>query len=416
MIKGTQVRLLIFLGIIAIAGIILVQWYWLKMAFDRKEQEFQHSVQISLHEVAQNLAKTYNTPLQGEVVKKVTDDYFVVNVNTNIHSAVLEDNLRKTFQRYNLKTDFEYAIFDCDKNNMVYGNYVSFNNVGSTNTNRYLPRYEGLLYYFGIRFPEKISYYTRSLNIWLIFCGILLVALSFFGYALHIILQQRRQNIMQRDFVNNMTHEFKTPLSSIKVATEFLQSQPHQDTRGQKYLEVIQNQNTRLNKLVESVLQNARAEKKEFALDRQLTDPADLLREITNHVQMAHAGEATISFEHKGGPKQYLIDEIHFTNIIETMVDNAIKYCDKEPEIVISCIHQPNFTFITLKDNGIGIEKKYLKSRLTKFFRVPTGNVHNRKGYGLGLFYVKNIVEKHGWKIRVDSALNEGTKFIITIK
>jgi two-component system, OmpR family, phosphate regulon sensor histidine kinase PhoR len=415
--KLNRIRFVIFLGLLAIGGIIFIQWYWLKMAYNKRENEFQQQVNAALTGTARKLSETYNTPLNNEVVKNVRDDYFVVDVNTHIDHNVLESFLKQELEAKNVKTDFEYGIFDCENKQMVYGNYYSFNEVNKQPGKKVnLQEYPGLTYYFGVRFPNKTPYFTKSLNLWFAFSGILLVALSFFGYAIFIIVKQRQQYQLQRDFVSNMTHEFKTPLASVKIASEYLDKQfSSVDERSAKYINIIKNQNERLNKLVENVLQNAYAEKKDFALSKQTLPIVDMLKHITHVAQVKNEGKAIITFTTNVEQFSTELDEVHFTNMIDSLIENAVKYSNPPAMVNIDLLQDKKGVHIMIADKGIGMEQRYLKNIFEKFYRIPTGNVHDRKGYGLGLYYVKNIVQKHKWQIKVQSQLNEGTKFIITI-
>jgi two-component system, OmpR family, phosphate regulon sensor histidine kinase PhoR len=415
--KLNRIRFVIFLGVLAIAGIIFIQWYWLKMAYDKRENEFQQQVSAALNGTALKLSDTYNTPLNNGVVKKVRDDYFVVDVNTHIDYNVLENFLKQELEAKNVKTDFEYGIFDCENKQMVYGNYYSFDQLNKQpNKKVNFQEYPGLTYYFGVRFPNKTPYFTKSLDLWFAFSAILLVALSFFGYAIFIILRQRQQYQLQRDFVSNMTHEFKTPIASVKIASEFLDKQySHTYPRSAKYISIIKNQNERLNKLVENVLQNAYAEKKDFTLSKQPLSIIETLKHITHVSQVKHEDNATISFV--TSIEQFIadVDEVHFTNMIDSLIENAVKYSNPPAKVQVEVQQDKKGVHIIIADNGIGMQQRYLKNIFEKFYRIPTGNVHDRKGYGLGLYYVKNIVQKHKWHIKVQSQINEGTKFTITI-
>jgi two-component system, OmpR family, phosphate regulon sensor histidine kinase PhoR len=415
--KLNRIRFVIFLGLLAIAGIIFIQWYWLKMAYNKRENEFQQQVSAALNGTALKLSDTYNTPLNNEVVKRVRDDYFVVDVNTHIDHNVLESFLKQELEAKNVKADFEYGIFDCENKKMVYGNYYSFDQEHKQPSKKVsFQEYPGLTYYFGVRFPNKTPYFTKSLNLWFAFSGILLVALSFFGYAIFIILKQRQQYQLQRDFVSNMTHEFKTPIASVKIAADYLDKQySHTDERSGKYISIIRNQNERLNKLIENVLQNAYAEKKDFALSKQPHSVIEMLNHIVHIAQVKHEGNASITFNTNVVQFSTELDEVHFTNMIDSLIENAVKYSSPPAIVNVSVQQDKKGVHITIADKGIGMEQRYIKNIFEKFYRIPTGNVHDRKGYGLGLYYVKNIVQKHKWQIKVQSQINEGTRFIITV-
>ena len=416
--KLSSIRLVIFLGILAISGIIFIQWYWLKLAYNKQEAAFNDQVTAALTATAYKLSQTYNATLEGgEIVKRVNSNYYIVNVNTHIDYNILETYLKEQLQEKNVKTDFEYGIFDCESKQMIYGNYFSFDTTMAKRTSVVqMPEYPGLTYYFGIRFPSKNAYFAKSLDMWFAFSGILLVALSFFGYAMFVIYKQRKQYQQQRDFVSNMTHEFKTPLASVKIAADYLDKQySATDDRSAKYISIIKNQNTRLNKLVESVLQNALSEKNDFKLNLQNHDMVNLLHEIVHTSQIKNADVATINFNTTLTHCNLPFDEVHITNCIESVLENAIKYSDLPAIINITIADTNKQTIIAIADNGFGIDAKYFKSIFKKFYRIPTGNVHNKNGYGLGLFYVYNIILKHNWKLKLQSQIGKGSTFSIVI-
>lgn len=229
-------------------------------------------------------------------------------------------------------------------------------------------------------------------------------------------MEQKRLSELQKDFINNMTHEFKTPLSSIKIAADFLATDPHvkNDGRLHRYVQIIKDQNLRLNNQVEKVLNVAHMEKDSIELKKEVFEINETLSSVINNesLKLKHGN---ISFNGTIQPVYILADKLHFINVVANMIDNAIKYSGEDPKVDISLQESDHAIQMHIKDNGIGIDKDNIKKLFEKFFRVSTGDVHNVKGFGLGLYYVNNICNSHGWKIRVESEINEGTEFIITI-
>jgi two-component system, OmpR family, phosphate regulon sensor histidine kinase PhoR len=419
MIPLKSIRVIVFIGVLAITGILLVQWFLLRQAYNKQEADFEQRVQTALLQTSKKLTETYKTSPLTDVVKKMAKDYYVVNTGVPVDFTVLEPFLKETLEEKNVKIDFEYGIYDCEKKCMSNCAQVNPNgetSVPITHSKLAVGNMPGWNYYFGIKFPNKAAYLNKSLGNWMAFSIILLLALGFFAYAIYVIVQQRQQYQMQRDFVSNMTHEFKTPLSSVKVAADYLSKQyKDADPRTVKYLEIIQNQNTRLNKLVENVLQNAQTEKKDFQLQLGNYEVVSMLQQIVHNASAKHGDNAEISMHTNLSAKTILLDEMHFINTIDSLIENAVKYSEPLANVNISLLEKDKQLIIEIADKGIGIESKYLKDIFKKFFRVPTGNIHNRKGYGLGLFYVQNIVKKHGWQIKVHSEKNIGTQFQITV-
>ena len=237
-------------------------------------------------------------------------------------------------------------------------------------------------------------------------------------YAIWIILKQQRVTDLQKDFINNMTHEFKTPISSIKIASDVIiqDDQISKNPRIKKYASIIKDQNERLNNQVEKVLNIARLEKDQFKLKLEQVELVSFIRHIIKLEKIKiEEANGVIEFNSSINEAHIEADKLHLSNVISNIFDNAQKYCEDKPQIFVSLAQNKNVFNLEIKDSGIGIQKDQLKTIFDKFYRVSTGNVHNVKGFGLGLFYVKNICEAHGWKIQVDSEPNKWTNFTIEI-
>lgn len=418
MSKNT-IRLVVLLGTISVIGIVLIQIYWVRKAFDLKEKQFDQTVQVALRNTAEKLATfgQFSLPDQ-DLVNQISTNYYVVNVNNTIDAKTLEYYLTTEFDRLNINTDFEYGIYDCSSDKMVYGNYVSANKSIEKKEVKTLPKLNKFTYYFGVYFPDRNSYITSGMDNWVLTSGMLLIVIIFFGYTMFIILQQRRLSEVQRDFINNMTHEFKTPLSTILISSETLSHPDITSTpeRLSTYAGIIKEEAGRLNNQVERVLQSAKTERQEFKLTKEEVDLHTIIKSTSDSLGpnlQSINGNITL----KLGAAEHVIsaDKQHLTNILFNLLDNAIKYSGKAPQIIISTYNRNNNLYLAVTDNGMGIKKEYRKRVFDKFFRVPSGNVHNVKGFGLGLSYVKTIVSAHKWKITLDSEVNKGTTFTIEI-
>ncbi len=414
----------IVLGTIALIGIISMQAYWVTSTWNINETEFNDKVNLSLYNVAKNLAKINEGSLPArDIVKKRTSNYYVVNVNDVIDKENLEYFLQKEFEKNTLNIDFEYAVYDCSSNEMVYGGYCDYN---SNDKERELelgnlPKDKEFTYYFGVKFPTRSSYLFGKMQLSIFFSFILLLTTLFFVYTMFIILRQKRLSEMQKDFINNMTHEFKTPISTIKIAADvFINNQSIQkDERLSRYANIIKEQDERLNSQVEKVLQISKIEGSGFELKKEKIELTSFLKNTINSCSVRTA-ELNGSIETKipDVPIWITADPVHLGNIINNLLDNAIKYRqeDKAPQIKISIEPIKNKIKLRISDNGIGIEEHHLSKVFNKFFRVPTGNIHNVKGFGLGLYYVKNICDAHKWPISMTSKKGKGTTVSIEMK
>lgn len=417
--KRNQIRFIVILGSFAIIGIIIIQIYWLQKAWNIKEKQFNQTIFIGLKNVAENLSAYNQTELPNEnPVNQLSSNYFVVNTNSVIDVNVLDYCLRTEFDKLNINTDYEYAVYDCHDDKMVYGNYVSMGgkekNIEMT-TN--MPKYSDYIYYFGVNFPSKTNSLTGDMGLWIIFSAILMVSVIFFAFAIFIILRQKRLSELQKDFINNMTHEFKTPISSINISADVISNPAivKDPDRLKNYGAIIKQENRRLNNQVEKVLQVARIEKTGFELKKEVVDLNAIIREVAGHSNINNPDQLEIHTDLDNRIREVVADRLHLTNIIYNLLDNAIKYAEDKAVIHITTILSDHAIIITVRDNGPGISREYQKRVFQKFFRVPTGNVHNVKGFGLGLYYVKNICQAHRWKISLESEINKGSKFVIEI-
>lgn len=422
MSNSTILRVVI-LGTFAIIGILAMQSWWIWKSFDSQQTEFDQSVRIALRKVAKIVTVHRDSEAMPatQLITQATGNYYVVNVNDKIDPAVLEFQLKKELEAVALHVDFEYGIFDCTSKDMIYGNFISYaNDKGEREQlDQKLPSQEGLDHYFGIRFPGRTSYLLSTMSLVWIFSGLLLVAMVFFAYAMSVILQQKRLSELQKDFINNMTHEFKTPISTIRVAADTFLNSPvvQQEDRLQRYARILREQSERLTQQVEKVLQIAKVDRLGFQLNREPVQVHELLGPLLQSVdaKVTDAGGA-LHTELMASAHLIQADPVHFTNVLDNLLDNALKYSPENPQVTVSTANpSPDVLVISIRDNGIGIARNFQKKVFNKFFRVPTGNIHNVKGFGLGLYYVRNICQQHGWKIQLDSEPGKGTTVQITI-
>ncbi len=415
------IRRLAVLGAISIIGIVLIQGFTLASAYDIKDNEFDQTVRVALYQVAEKLSIVNKSKLpKKDLVQRKSANYYAVNINDVIDANILEDFLIREFEARGVNTDFEYAVYDCQSQDMVYGNYCKLSDLEETKqTQDVLPKFDHLIYYFVVGFPSRESYLLSSLWQHILYGLITILALIFFIYSMWVILQQKKLSELQKDFINNMTHEFKTPISSIKIAANVLKNDAAilNNERLQKYGQIIIDQNDRLNEQVEKVLNLARLEQDSLKLNIQSFNVLEVLQTIVNseNLKVKEQGKGAIALSGLQDTWMIKADKLHFSNVVHNMLDNAIKYCADVPRVMVFTYKKGNDLAIDIKDNGIGIKKEHFENLFKKFYRVPTGNVHDVKGFGLGLYYVLNICKAHGWDIRVDSELDAGSTFTITI-
>ncbi|MDH3651833.1 MAG: HAMP domain-containing histidine kinase [Saprospiraceae bacterium] len=405
---------------LAIVTICIVQGFWLTQTFSHASRTFEEKVHISLRNVAKELSDLQQVQLpSSNLITQIADDYYVVNIRDAIDAANLEYYLLKEFELVALNTDFEYGLYDCDTDQMVYGNYVS-STAGTIHkpVDTELAKHEDLVYYFGVRFPDRLGYLLNNQWLPILFTLLLFIAALFFVYATFEIFKQKKLSELQKDFVNNLTHEFKTPLTSIQISSEVLLGAQEliDNPRFEKYLQIIKDQAARLSGQVERVLQISDIRSTQFQLDIELVDVHDLVRNIEKQMSSLVAGAgATLVLSLQSNNTMIHADKLHLSNIICNLLDNALKYSQTDPKVKISTSDTGSALLLRIWDQGIGIDPEDLKRLGQRFFRVSTGNVHNVKGFGLGLYYVRQIVEAHGWHLKISSQKGIGTQINITI-
>lgn len=242
------------------------------------------------------------------------------------------------------------------------------------------------------------------------------IIIVIFIVTLWVIFRQKRLSEIKNDFVNNMTHELKTPISTISLASQMLndKSIPVENKNLSHISRVIETESKRLGYQVEKVLQMAVLDKGRLKLREKVVDVHEIIHSAVNNfgLQVEKRG-GSLTWNPDAKKSVIKADEVHLTNVISNLLDNAVKYCKEKPEIELSTRNENDKLVITIKDHGIGISKEDQKRIFEKFYRVPTGNLHNVKGFGLGLSYVKKIIEIHNGSIDVKSEPNKGTRFDI---
>ena len=414
---------LIALGLLAIFGIVGMQTYWVATTWNLNDTEFKQKAQLALYSVARQLADMNNSDLPPrDIVRQQSNNYFIVNIESEIDALVLESLMRQELVRLSLDVPFEYAIFDCTSDRMAYGGYCQATteeeDQSLADKVSYLAPDDDLLYYFGIKFPERTGYIWEKMQLVIFLSVILLFTVAFFVYSLVVILRQRRLANMQKDFIDNMTHEFKTPLSTIRIAAGVFQRDEYVAANGRlsRYAQLIHEQYERLNRQVEKVLQIAKIEKGNFEIKKEVVDLHDLIPPLVGSTRAkVEEKNGLLKIDLPEGPLPINADPLHLSNILHSLLDNAVKYGGAAPRITVAGKQLKNKLTLSVTDEGPGIAKEHQERLFEKFYRIPTGNIHNVKGFGLGLFYVHQICRAHGWKIRINSKVGEGTTFLIQI-
>jgi two-component system phosphate regulon sensor histidine kinase PhoR len=418
--KFSKLNIIVFIGLIAITGVLTMQLVMLKEAFMFERKEFGEKIHFALQDVVD---KIYNDNKSGipatSPIKKVSDDYYVVNVDDVFEADILEYYLKNEFEKVKLELDYEYAIYDCASDEMVYGNYI---NAGGDNKNnnarceKCFTKKEGLIYYFAVRFPQLRYNYIASLQQYWIYTGVLFLVLVIYVYSVFMLLKQKKYSELQKDFINNMTHEFKTPLSSILIASNYAvkQEEIENNPKLNKYLKIIIEQSNKLNQHIERILNVAKADTRLMQLDKKEINLTETLELVKENAAMKYP-HAAINLNTPENNIPILADAFHFYNITYNIVENAVKYGNSSPQVAITVIKKEKGLEVLFTDNGPGIPPAHIDYVFDRFYRVPRENKKEVEGFGIGLFYVKKICELHGWKITLKNNTRAGITITIAI-
>jgi two-component system, OmpR family, phosphate regulon sensor histidine kinase PhoR len=339
-----------------------------------------------------------------------------------IDSSFLEQAIASSFQQAGIDLDYKYAVRSANRGQDKF----IFGSVGYNPTRK---EYHSLLFpydydgkqpnYLYVYFPERSGYLLRATGITIIPTVILTALLiAIFAYAIMVIFRQKKLSMIKNDFINNMTHELKTPISTISLASQMLEDGSVTNTPNtiEHISKVIKKESKRLSYQVEKVLQMAIFNEGRLKLKfKEFDINATIQTVISNFELRVNSKNGTLTSRLNAGETYVKGDEVHLTNVIFNLLDNAIKYSNGIPEISVDTESKNEHITINVHDNGIGIPKEHHSQIFDRFYRVPTGNVHDVKGFGLGLSYVKKIVDLHNGKIKVESAVNKGTKFSILL-
>ncbi|MEQ8360890.1 MAG: HAMP domain-containing sensor histidine kinase [Cytophagales bacterium] len=405
--KSRHFRFLVLIGIVSILSIALLQFFWFRQAFNVKKKEFELNVFQALSEVAAEIYAYNGNKVQDNFpVEQLSENYFVVMINDQIDLQLLDDLLERKFQSRYINSAYIYTIYDCENDHLLYGSETQ--NQDSPPEKLIFPKWDKDQYYFGVFFPNVEKTLIGGLKGWILLSLVLLLIVIFFSISLYIVFRQKRLSEIKRDFVNNITHELKTPLSSIKLSSEAVMNKKTIDPESLKYLEIISHEAEKLKRQIENVLEQARGEKDGLSLEKEKVDIKAFLVTILDRFNLSSNKKIDFDLNSLASGTHVNLDKLHMEHVIHNLLDNVIKYGPEFPRLEIGIRTIKKQLIITWKDNGQGIPAKFKKRIFSPFFRISQGNLHDKKGYGLGLHYVKNVILAHKGKIRWVSNENSG--------
>lgn len=451
---------------LALLGLIAFQWYWVSNYFEANKRELDWEINRVL---ARTSDRYLNESLNGfdyfswapdstfTNSNSIRDNYPLYHNNTRqgIDSVLNDFDIKSMGEEYMSKVsglinnllqqvnhprviNFDRLLEILDEELKSIGIENEYNLAISNINNKVIyykePETLQSTIMFGYKSPVILSNISNPYFIhlyilhkgklllqktWIILLSslfLIVIILACFAYALHIIFDQKKISEIKNDFVNNMTHELKTPISTVSLALEAIVNFDvrSDEDRTLKYLDISRKEIKRLSTMVEKVLNTARYERGEIDLKKEYHSLNNLIEGVVETMTMQiQKKSGTLNCELKAQNDIILSDKVHINNLLYNLIDNSNKYFINIPEIIIRTENYEKGVILSVTDKGIGISKDQLRRVFDKFYRVPTGNIHNVKGYGLGLSYVKDIVEMHGGKLEVQSEVNIGTTFII---
>jgi two-component system phosphate regulon sensor histidine kinase PhoR len=417
--KKKVIGIIVFLASVSLIGIVLTQGYWVKQSINLHNSQFDNSIRIAIKSVLNQLDENKNDSIFKQHLFELSCRKLKIDVTDVIVPATLDSLLHRELETMVPNNNYYYGIYNMLNGKYVAGNYAEMEDELNQSPYRFSLKtiYHYGNYYLNVYFPAKQNLIVQQLQIWLLLSVFFLVVLIIsFIYVINTILKQKKLSELKSDFINNMTHEFKTPISTSMLAAEMIQKpEVLVDKRKViKYANIILDENTRLQNQVEQVLQMSILEKGNYQLKFKKTNIHQLLQTVFknfNPIFQENKIKATLRL--KAEIYQVTADKVHIMNVFYNLIDNAIKYRSEKPEIQIKTWNNENGIVISFQDNGIGISPENQKNVFKNLYRVPTGNIQEVRGFGMGLFYAKTIVDAHNGNIDLKSELGHGSIFNI---
>ncbi len=413
--RSKTLRWIILSTSLLTGAIIIIQLVWLQRVYSLEQKNFNVNVVKAIRGLYEDVPLLNNTTIRLQaLIEHPANDLFTARMDLQVPKDTLAYYLKQELEDFDVMTDAHLFVYEPKKENYTYTTYIS--TVAPVYTENKTP----LLYikpsdhsFLALYFPHRKNYVLSQMKFWFFSSGLLLIVLIGLSVSLFFFYRQKFLSELQKEFVNNFTHEFKTPLAVMRIATDVLQEDNIRNNapRYANYSNILKEQTIHLEHQVEQLLKAARIDQTKIPLEKTRFTINGLIEQAIRKIApLAESRNAKIQFEADEDDCTISADKSHLEMALVNLIENAIKY-SKHPQIALSLQKKENTLWISIKDNGIGIDKKYHKRIFQKFFRIPTGNVHDVKGFGLGLNFVKKIVEAHGGQIEVDSIPGIGTEF-----
>ena len=417
-IRSQTLRLGIFVSTFVIAAIVIFQLVWLRKIYFYEQKQFNHAIAKAIRGFYEDIHEPAQVSSNlNQLITSPNDATFLARVErVDIHPDSLQVFLQSELEDEDIFTDCYVAVYNASLRQITQTFYLPSATAAKKEAIK-LALFPTPYNHLQLYFPHRRQYVLSRINIWIITCAILLVVLILLGGSLYYLYRQKFLNEVQKDFVNNFTHEFKTPVSVINLAAEVL-TNPANLQKPEKlatYAAIVQHQGMYLQDQIERLLQHAYAETNALHLQKENVDLHALVEEaLGNLTSLIAAKNAVIERSFHAVDPMIRADRGYLLIVITNLVENALKYAT-QPRIIISTAGNGRRLLLSVKDNGRGIEKKHRVRIFKKFYRVPDGEQVSARGFGLGLAFVRRIVQAHHGRINVESVAGVGSDFRITL-
>lgn len=414
-LRSSTIRLVLFISSLVIAIILVFQLVWLKKIYTKERREFSHNVMKAVRGLYEDLDMSlYNSAHLNELIENPEPDLYIARITRVAAHDSLISYLHYELDDFDIFTDCHAGVYNADSGKYVYTTILTTDQKKQELKIPATPRNFDHLTLF---FPKRQQYILTRMNFWIISSVILFLVLILFGGSIYYFYKQKFLNETQKDFIHNFTHEFKTPVAVISLAADVLKN-PGIAEKPEKlvtYAGIVEYQSNYLRNQIERLLKFAYTDSNQLHLSKEKVSIHELIQEaIRNLGPLVSERKAQIELALDAPDPFLLADKEYLVIVITNLIDNAIKY-SRNPVISISTENTMEFTSFTVADNGIGIEKKQLNKIFTRFFRVRHEETYLAKGFGLGLSFVKKIIDAHGGKIKVESTPGQGSRFTISL-
>lgn len=417
--RSSTIKWIILLSTIVIGILVVAQLFWLNKIYNYEQKEFNTSVIKSIKGFYEALQiPNSNAGHLQDLIEQPNTNTFLFQLDSIPPKDSLISNLVTNLEDFGVFADCKIALYSKDLQHYIFQEYLP---TAATkhpwNEGEKLPLYKKGYTYVQLYFPHRSQYILNEMSWWIASSVLLLIILIALGFSIFHLFRQKFLNEIQHNFIQNVTHEFQTPLTTLTVGLDII-SKPsiiHHPEKLEKYTRLMQGQTAYLKHHIDNLMRVLKTEADGLVMQKEMMAPNELIKNaVTQLYASIEEKHAIIQLELEEANETVLIDTSSMYVAILNIISNAIKY-SKKPLVIITTTMANDMYRISVKDNGIGIAEQYQQKLFKKFYRVPTGDVHNAKGLGLGLYFVKKVITAHKGTITVKSIEGIGTEFIIEL-